>query len=144
VSGGSLFVGSYFHTGNDSIIGKYDAITGAAINASFITVLSFPTQIAVLGNKLFVSTVVTEHGTAVYTVGKYDATTGTAINPSFITGLKGPISLALLGNRVFVAKYLKDTVADYDATTGALINARFITETMAAATLTSRISRSAY
>jgi hypothetical protein len=37
------------------VVGKYDAKTGAAINASFITGLSNPQGLAVSGNTLFVA-----------------------------------------------------------------------------------------
>src|SRR5260221_13034286 len=69
-------------------VGKYDGTTGAAISPSFITGLSFPRGLAVLGNTLFVSNETDN------TVGKYDATTGAAIIPNFITGLSEPLGLA--------------------------------------------------
>jgi hypothetical protein len=71
------------------VVSEYDATTGAAINASFITGLMFPGGLAVSGNTLFVAN---ELGT---TVGKYDANTGAAINASFITGLKFPFGVAV-------------------------------------------------
>jgi DNA-binding beta-propeller fold protein YncE len=68
---------------------------GFAINANFITGLSFstgftgPSGIAVLGNRLFV----TNFGGG--TVGEYDATTGAAINANFIAGLGDLIGIAV-------------------------------------------------
>jgi DNA-binding beta-propeller fold protein YncE len=111
--------------GGQVVVSKYNATTGAAINASFITGLINLTfapdfGLAVSGNTLFV-------GDVLGFVGKYDATTGGAINASFITGLNRPAGLALLGNTLFVANSGSDTVGEYDAKTGAAINASFIT-----------------
>jgi WD40 repeat protein len=69
-------------------IGEYNASTGATINASFITGLSTPYQIARVGTKLFVT------NSAAGTVGEYDAETGVVINASFISGLTDPVGLA--------------------------------------------------
>jgi glucose/arabinose dehydrogenase len=101
-------------------VGKYDATTGAPINASFITGLNDPVGLALRGDKLFVA------NSGAGTVGEYDAKTGGAINVSFITGLNGPAGLALLGDKLFVANSGANTVGKYDAKTGAPINANFI------------------
>src|SRR5438094_320462 len=104
-------------------VGEYDAITGAAINANFITGLNNPFSLALSGNDLFVAEFSAER------VGKYDATTGAAINANFITGLT-PAGVALSGNNLFVTNYGPfGSVGKYDATTGAAINASFITGT---------------
>jgi hypothetical protein len=111
---------------NPGSVGKYNASTGATINASFITGLTDAEGLAVLGNTLFVAS----YGGTPYgggTVGEYDATTGAVINASFITGLSYPTGLAVLGNTLFVVNYLTGTVGEYDATTGAAINTSFIT-----------------
>src|SRR5271166_6737806 len=108
----------YVSNGFDRV-GKYDATTGAAINANFITGLSQPTGLALSGNNLFVADYSNN------SVGKYDATTGATINADFITGLQSPLALASSGNILFVA--YDRTVGKYDATTGAAINANFIT-----------------
>jgi hypothetical protein len=107
-----------FDTGT---VGKYDAKTGAAINANFIAGLNLPSGLAVNGNTLFVA----NEGNG--TVGKYDAKTGAAINANFIAGLSFPVGLAVMGNTntLFVAG-VGDTVGKYDANTGAVINANFI------------------
>ena len=84
--GDTLFVAN---EGSGNTVGKYDATTGAAINASFITGLNFPYGLAVLGDTLFVA----NEGGA--TVSEYDATTGAAINAGFITGLQQPEGLAV-------------------------------------------------
>lgn len=107
-------------------VGKYNASTGAAINASFITGLTDAEGLALLSNTLFVASYgSTPNGGG--TVGEYDATTGAVINANFITGLSYPTGLALLGNNLYVVNYLTGTVGKYDATTGAAINASFIT-----------------
>jgi hypothetical protein len=93
-------------------IGVYNATTGAAINASFVTGLSEPGALAVSGNALFVANFKTQ------TVGKYDATTGAAINASFLTGLNSPIALAVSGNNLLVANSENGTAGEYDASKG--------------------------
>jgi hypothetical protein len=72
-------------------VGEYDATTGAAINAAFITGLNSPNGLTLDDNNhLFV--VNTGNGT----VGEYDATTGAGINPNFITGLGTPGGIAFM------------------------------------------------
>ena len=83
--GNTLFVANF----GSGTVGEYDATTGAAINANFITGLNRPVGLALLGNTLFVA----NHGSG--TVGKYNATTGAAINANFITGLNTPVGLAV-------------------------------------------------
>src|SRR5271169_2360841 len=114
---GQLYVSQVFNGG----VGKYNATTGAAINANFITGLSSPKGIALSGNHLFVANFFSN------TVGEYNATTGATINANFITGLNGPIGLALSGNHLFVTNQFSGTVGEYDAITGAVVNANFIT-----------------
>src|SRR5216683_1167534 len=94
---GFVFVSNF----NSGVVGKYDATTGAAINASFITGLNTPNSLALNGSgQLFV----TNFNSGV--VGEYDATTGAAINASFITGLNTPNSLALNGSgQLFVTNF---------------------------------------
>src|SRR5271167_4574084 len=70
-----LYVSQVFNGG----VGKYNATTGAAINANFITGLSSPKGLALSGNHLFVTNVLSN------TIGEYDATTGAAIKANFIT-----------------------------------------------------------
>src|SRR5690348_731553 len=78
----------YVSQGGDSIVGEYDATSGAAINANLITGLNRPVGLALSGNNLLV---VNFGGT---TVGEYNATTGAAINANFITVLAGSYGLA--------------------------------------------------
>ena len=130
--GTALFV---TNNGNNTV-GKYNATTGAAINANFITGLSGPNGLALSasGTALFVAN--NSNGT----VGEYNATTGAAINANFITGLPGLIGLALSadGTALFAANTfvpglpftvgVHNVVGEYNATTGAAINANLITE----------------
>ena len=102
-------------------VGEYDATTGVAINANFITGLDNPGALALLGNKLFAANQTSGR------VGEYNATTGAAINVNFILGLYEPFGLALSGNNLFVWNGLNNTVGKYDATTSAEIKANFIT-----------------
>jgi hypothetical protein len=123
----------YASQSTTNTVGKYDANTGAAINANFITGLSGPMGLALSadGTVLFVAN--DSNGS----VGEYNAATGAAINANFITeggGLFGPVlsGIALSGNNLFVELFSPDpssssTVIKYDATMGVAINADFIT-----------------
>ena len=119
--------------GNYNIVGKYDATTGATINASFIQDLDSPVGLnnprgVAVDNKnhLFVS------NSNANTVGEYDATTGATINAAFIKsqgqGLHDPQVLLLDGlNHLLVGdNYDTATVGMYDATTRTTINAAFV------------------
>jgi hypothetical protein len=121
---GFLFVADLL---NDEV-GKYDAKTGAPINASFITGIISPDALAVLDDSLFVA----HFDFDIDEVGKYNASTGAPIKVKFITrGLNGPIGLAVLGNTLFVLNLggtsPSGTVGKYDAIKGAVINATLIT-----------------
>jgi hypothetical protein len=70
-------------------ISKWNAGTSKLINASFITGLSSPWQIAVLDDKLFVA-----NGNA-GTVGEYNAKTGAVINAAFISLPTEPVGIAV-------------------------------------------------
>jgi DNA-binding beta-propeller fold protein YncE len=73
-------------------VGKYNAITGAVINASFIMTPGTPTGLALDQHDryLFVAT----RNLNTETVGEYDATTGAVIDASFIK-LYYPLGLAV-------------------------------------------------
>jgi hypothetical protein len=93
VSGGNLFV----TTSGPSIIGEYNASTGAAINASLVAdpgTESSPNGIAVLGNDIFYANGVPSFlGPA---IGEYDATTGATVNASLVTtGLNSPVGIVV-------------------------------------------------
>jgi hypothetical protein len=83
LSGNDLFVAGY----QNGTVGEYDATTGAVINVSFISGLSDPIGLAILGNTLYVSQ---DEGNNLGVVSTFNATTGVSIDPDFITGLNGP------------------------------------------------------
>ncbi len=111
----SLFVGL------SSGVGKYNASTGAAINANLITGLNYADGVAISGNNLFVTNAQTN------VVAEYNLSTGALINANFIAGLNYPWGLAITGNTLFVSNALGNTIGAYNASTGAVINARLIT-----------------
>jgi outer membrane protein assembly factor BamB len=115
--------------GSDATVGKYDAVTGAAINVPLFSSPFVQSMVVDQYNHLFVAgATLSGNGT----VSEYNATTGATINANFITGVLAPDRLALDGNNhLFVSEYANfDTriVGKYDATTGATINASLITE----------------
>jgi hypothetical protein len=125
-----------FNDGTIVGVSEYDANTGAAINANFISdVNTIPSAVALSGNNLFVWGSSNNSQGAV--IGEYNATTGAVINANFITGLNansfnGQTNaqvLAVSGNKLFVMNTTSTgtlRVSLYDATTGAVINADFI------------------
>jgi hypothetical protein len=102
-------------------VGKYDATTGAAIDANFIVGLADPVDFAVRGNDLFVL------DRSANRVRRYDARTGAVINANFAITSGQPGGIVFNGNDMFLTQYAGSNVARYDATTGALINPTFIT-----------------
>ena len=121
-SGNTLFVQS-----DSTVVGAYDATTGAAINPGLITFTgTAPSALAVSGNTLFALFVAnnTSVGNNTSTVGAYDATTGAAINPGLITFTGTASALAVSGNTLFLANE-NGTVSEYDVSTNpaTLINA---------------------
>ena len=120
---GLAFTSGILYVANKSgFVGKYRATDGAALNANFITGLSNPEGLALLGRTLFVA----DFGSN--TVGAFDIKTGDAI--WFINGLRGPEGMAVGGlfvDTLFVANFNNGTVGKYDAITGAEIDAKFIT-----------------
>lgn len=118
IASGSLSGTAYIANLNNSTIGKYTT-SGDTIDASFITGLSQPFGIVVVGNNLFET-----NGTG--TVGEYNAVTGAAENTSFISGLRNPFSIAAYGNDLFVVNFSLGTIGEYDATTGAAINTSLV------------------
>ncbi len=126
LSGNNLYVSQ--NLGGSSLIGEYNATTGATINANFITTTPVGAfGLALSGNHLFVSSG-QDLGTG---VAEYDATTGAVINASFISGIQDPLGLAVVGNTLYVSQDNgtsgSSVISTYNATTGALIKANFIT-----------------
>lgn len=111
LSGSNLYV----LNGNGGPVGLYNATTGAAINANFITGNIGGEGLAFFGNNLFVPG---SDG-----IEEYAATTGTSIRAGF--GFASSAGMAVLGNNLYVS--VGTTVAELDATTGTLIKSGFIT-----------------
>ena len=83
--------------GNNSpgLVGEYDATTGLAINANFLTGLNNPTGLGIMGSQLLV----VSNGAG--SIGAYGipALPGggpTSTNPNFITGLNSPAAFAVV------------------------------------------------
>ena len=112
-----LYVASQF----SSTVGEYDATTGAVINTSFLAGVFKPQGLALSGNSLFVTNLISSN---FWTVGEYDAAAGTAINDSLIVGLNVPEGLAASRGGVYVSS--SNRVSEYSAATGAAINLSFI------------------
>ncbi len=110
VSGGSLYVSIASNSG--STVGTYSATTGAPINTSFITGLSTPAGMALLGTVLYVS----NEGTG--TIRTYDTLTGTLLNASFLSGFKRADYLTIAGTTLYVSDYTANTVQAFNALTG--------------------------
>jgi hypothetical protein len=85
ISGGDLFVSN----ANLGTIGEYDLATGLPINASLVTGLNTPGEIAVSGGNLFVA------NSGDGTIGEYDANSGAVVNAALISGLDGPFGLVV-------------------------------------------------
>ncbi len=80
----------YVANADGETVGEYNATTGAAINANFITGLNNDWELALSGNSLYVASY-----NGISTVGEYNATTGAAINANLITGLPYSTELAI-------------------------------------------------
>lgn len=93
VSGNNLF----YSDGLDNVIGKYTT-SGAPVNANF-SGLSFNGEIAISGDKLFVTNTGADPGTG--TISEY-TTSGALVNPSLVSGLIFPFGLVLSGGDLFV------------------------------------------
>ena len=94
VVGNDLLVAGY----QNGTVGEYNATTGAVINASFISGLSDPIGLAVVGNTLYVSQ---DEGDNPGVISTFNVTTGASIDPDFITGLNGPTFYGRCGSGAF-------------------------------------------
>lgn len=112
--------GSDLYVATSTTIGKYNAITGATINASLVAGLNQPNGIAVSGSNLFV----TNWGTSGGYIGEYDTVTGATINTHLVTGLIQPTGIVASGSALFFTN--GNTVGKYDTLTDTL-NPSFIT-----------------
>jgi hypothetical protein len=87
VSSDKLFVADSGNDLGEGTIGEY-TLAGTPVNPTLISGLTFPFDIAVSGNDLFVLSSVTG------TIGEY-TTTGATVNASLITGLSAPRSIVI-------------------------------------------------
>ncbi len=90
---------------------------GVPINASLITGLSGPRDVAVSGDDLFVANYTSG------TIGQY-TTSGTVVNASLVTGLDSPLGIAISGGDLFVTN--NNGISEY-TTSGTLVNASLVT-----------------
>jgi hypothetical protein len=104
-------------------VGEYNATTGAAIKANFITGLNDPTWLLLSGDSLLVAN--TGAGTVVGYPTAGAVPNVIPVEPPF----NNPTGLALSGNTLFVASggAVNGKVGEYNVTTGAAINASLIT-----------------
>jgi len=109
---GQIFVAN---DGNGTI-GEYN-LDGTTVNASLVSGLSYPRDIAISGSDLFVTN---EFGNA---IGEY-TTSGTTVNASLIS-LPDPFAIAVSGQDLFVTSADNGTIAEYD-TSGNTVNASLI------------------
>jgi hypothetical protein len=107
------------YVGQSGSIGEYDASTGAAINADFITGSNVASAHLTLSNGLL-------YGSTGFNVNVYDFATGAVVHNNFIAG--GPIiqGVAVSGNTLFAANQVNNSVGAYDPSTGATINVNFL------------------
>ncbi len=120
---GLVLAGDVFVTNkNSGTIGEYTS-TGETVNAALITGLNFPTDVAVSGGFLYVTSV--NGGSGAGTIGQYTLTGGT-VNAALVTGLNGPADVVVSGGNLFVANAFSGTIGEY-TTSGATVNATLIT-----------------
>jgi len=111
----------YVTNSGSGTIGKYDAATGATINAALVSGLFEPFGIAFAGGHIWVAL-----GGGGGPVAEYDATTGAPINA--ISTPCGAIGVAVSENNLYVVgQGCGGWIGVYDATTGAPINAPLVT-----------------
>src|SRR6476646_355670 len=92
---GQIFVSNI----GNSTIGKFNATSGATVNAALVSGLSRQTGIAVSGGNLFVA------NEGIGTIGEFNATTGATVNAALVSGLNTPTSIAVSGGNLFVANF---------------------------------------
>ena len=113
ISGTNLFIPNL----TNGTVGEYTT-SGATVNASLISGLFGPVNVAISGTNLFVLN-------AFGTVGEY-TTCGTTVNACLISGLtNSPIDIAISGTNLFVVNDQDGTVGEY-TTSGATVNASLI------------------
>jgi len=121
--GNDLYVSSYGSAAGQGKVGKYNATTGATINASLITGLTEATGVAVADGKVYVASKGPLAGSS--KVGVYDASTGSAINGSLVLATQ-IFGIHVVDGVLWVADNGSAAVGKYNASTGAAIDATFI------------------
>jgi hypothetical protein len=106
-------------------IGEYDYNTGGTVNASLVSGLSSPSDVAVSGVNLFVV------DSQNFRIGEYNATTGATVNASLVSGLSNGLNgIAVSGGYLYITNYgtngTNGTIGKYNATTGATVNASLV------------------
>ena len=89
------------------------------MNASLVSGLISPIDIAVSGGNLFVTDSVTG------TIGEYNATTGATVDADLVSGLDGPGGIAVFGGNLFVTSARTGTIGEYTIS-GETVNASLI------------------
>jgi len=104
---GNIYVTNYFA----STIGKYDATTGAAVNASLVTGLSTPQNLAFDANgTLFVASL-GNNG-----VQAFNATTGTAVSAPLLGGVSNTWGIAFdEANNFYTSLYFSGAISKFTA-----------------------------
>jgi WD40 repeat protein len=103
----------YVSSRDNGTVSEYNATTGKVINANFITGLTAPQGLLLLGDVLFVANAGSGSGGW---VGKYDATTGAAISQSFLTGTDFyPSGLASSAGDIWVVNLAIGQVDKYNS-----------------------------
>ncbi len=120
VSHAQVYVSNY----GTGTVGKYDSSTGAAIDASFISGLSFPAGVALdQQGHLFV---LNRNAAGAGRVSEYDANSGALINANLVFGLGNqPEAIALDGVGGMYVSDFSGTIGRYSAVSGSAINSHF-------------------
>ncbi len=117
LSGSTLYVLS----ASDGTVGTYNANTGDAINATFITGLTSASSLALSGTNLFVNW---QNGSDTV-ISKYNATTGALVTANLIPSITTSTWVTVSGESLYVGHY--DGIGEYDFNGGA-IDAMLITD----------------
>jgi DNA-binding beta-propeller fold protein YncE len=113
----------------------YDAATGNAIDANFISGLSGLLGVAIDGNNLYVA----QRNSG--KISQYDATTGTLIDPALFSGLNNPSGLAISGNNLYVANNGSNSVEVFSLSAQALPEPFTIISTIIGGTVALRMRK---
>ncbi|MBL9118010.1 MAG: hypothetical protein JNJ83_23580 [Verrucomicrobiaceae bacterium] len=119
----TMFVANYGDTLGSGSVGTYDSVTGAAINASFITGLNDPGAVQAGNGAVYVLSYNDNK------ISSYNATTGATLNASLVSGLDSPFDMAISGNDLYVLENGNSElrIGRYNATTGAALSSSLIT-----------------